>query len=84
MANRQVTRSGKDRNGDITRLCGAWGITQKATAISEIERRVHRYYVEDEYGRQADVIVVEVRLGKHLRTEPDASCANNLDNIPDC
>lgn len=84
MANRQVTRSGKDRDGDITRLCGAWGNTPKATAIDEIERHVHRYYVEDAYRRQANVIVVNGRWGKHLRTDPDSSCMNNLDNIPDC
>lgn len=84
MASRRVTRSGKDRDGDITRLCGGWGQTPKATAIAEIERRIHHYYVQDAYGRRANVIVVNGRWGKHLRTDPNSSCSDNLDNLPNC
>jgi Protein of unknown function (DUF3892) len=81
---RRVKRTGKDRDGDITALCGDWGRTMKAVAIREIEQRQHRYYVQDGYGRRVDVIVVHGATGKYLRTTPDASCADNLDTLPDC
>lgn len=39
MADRQVTAFGKDRDGDITKLCDspAWGSRSKAGAIRDIE-----------------------------------------------
>ena len=84
MADRRVTRTGKDSDGDITALCGAWGRTGKALAIHEIEFRLHSYYVQDTYGRRADVHVVNGLRGKYLRTDPNSSCSDNLDNLPDC
>lgn len=84
MADRRVTRTGKDRDGDITSLCGGWGAASKATAISDIELRLHAYYVQDSYNRRADVQVVNGPTGKYLRTDPNSSCADNLDNLPDC
>ena len=84
MANRRVTRTGKDRSRDITALCGSWGRTTKATAISEIEAGWHAYYVQDGLGRIADVHVVNAVTGKYLRTDPNSSCSDNLNNLPDC
>ncbi|MXY75863.1 MAG: DUF3892 domain-containing protein [Acidimicrobiia bacterium] len=84
MARRRVTRTGKDYAGDITKLCGAWGSALKSTAISHIESGLHSYYVEDSWGRTADVQVYQTWSGKHLRTDPDSSCSNNLDNLPNC
>ncbi len=84
MADRRVTRTGKDRDGDITSLCGGWGGATKATAISDIELARHTYYVQDSYNRRADVQVVNGPTGKYLRTDPNSSCADNLDNLPDC
>ena len=81
---RRVTRTGKDSDGDITALCGAWGRTSKADAIREIEIRLYAYYVQDGYGRTADVHVVNGPTGKYLRTDPNSSCADNLDNLPNC
>ena len=76
--------TGKDRDGDITALCGTWGRVSKQTAIREIENRLHRYFVQDRLGRQANVIVVNGQYGKHLRTDPNSSCSDNLDNLPNC
>lgn len=85
MADRRVKRSGKDRNGDITSLCGDWGSVSKATAIAEIEPpATNTYFVQDVYGRRADVHVVRGATGKYLRTDPNSSCSDNLDTIPDC
>ncbi len=84
MADRRVTRTGKDSDRDITALCGSWGRTNKALAIIEIEAGVHKYYVQDGYSRRATVQVVHGRTGKYLRTDPNSSCSDNLDNLPNC
>ena len=84
MSDRRVTSTGKDSDGDITRLCGNWGSVTKAQAISDIEGRVQTYYVQDYLGRRADVLVVNGPTGKYLRTDPNSDCSDNLDNLPDC
>ena len=84
MANLQVTRSGKDTEGDITALCGSWGRSSKVEAIRDIENNAHRYYVQTAPGSTVDVIVVTRNNRKHLRTDPDWTKKNNLDNLPDC
>lgn len=87
MADRQVTRSGKDRDGDITALChsGAfWSPRKKWDAIHDIETRTHSYYVQQPGTRRVEVKVVQGATGKYLRTTADPSDANNLDNLPDC
>lgn len=84
MADRRVTRTGKDFDGDITALCGPWGRRGKADAIRDIENRWHTYYVLDSYRRRANVQVVDGRTGKYLRTDPNASCSDNLDSLPNC
>ena len=66
MADRRVTRTGKDRDGDITALCGVWGRTSTADAIREIDYRVHTYYVQDAYSRRANILVVNGPKGKYL------------------
>ena len=84
MAVRQVVRTGKDTSGDITALCGSWGRTSKALAIMEIENRWNTYFVQDAYGRRADVHVVNGASGKYLRTDPNSSCSDNLSSLPNC
>lgn len=84
MADRRVTGTGKDSNGLITSLCGGWGSVSKSTAIIEIELGTNTYYVQDGQGRRADVTVVNGTTGKYLRTDPDSTCSDNLDNLPDC
>lgn len=84
MADRRVTKSGKDTDGDITSLCGTWGSATKASAISDIERRTHSYFVQDARFRRADVRVVSGTTGKYLRTDPNSTCSDNLDSLPNC
>lgn len=86
MADRRVTHSGKDNDGDITKLCKAgewWSPRSKADAIRDIETGAHCYYV-NEAGFRTDVTVVNGASGKYLRTTSDQSCKNNLDNLPNC
>lgn len=81
---RRVTRTGKDRDRDITALCGSWGRVSKETAIYQIDNRLRRYFVEDRFGRRANVIVVNGPRSRHLRTDPNSSCTDNLDSLPNC
>ena len=86
MSNRRVTRTGKDQDGDITKLCNPgqiWSPRAKAGAISDIENETHSYYVQTGASR-ADVHVVDGQTGKYLRSDPDSTSSNNLDNLPDC
>ncbi len=86
MADRRVTASGKDRDGDITKLCNhsSWGSVLKASAIQHIETGMYRYYVQQPGTARVDVHVVNGPTGKYLRSDPDPNSINNLDNLPDC
>lgn len=93
MADRRVFRTGKDDDKDIISLCGRWDSANpdqlirvwKADAIRHIEQKTHTYYVRDASGTRADVHVVTAPSGKkHLRTDPNSSCTDNLDSLPDC
>jgi hypothetical protein len=84
---RQVTRSGKDRDGDITALCNSgeyWSPRKKWDAIHDIESGTHTYFVRQPGTTRTSVRVVNSPNGKYLRTTADAADANNLDNLPDC
>ena len=81
---RQVTRTSKDLDGDITALCGDWGKTFKYTAIAEINQNPGCYYVQQPGTLPVDVIVVLGPTGPYLRTTADQYDANNLDNLPPC
>lgn len=86
MADRQVTHSGKDRDGDISRLCNpgmSWSPRAKVGAISDIESGLHTYFVM--WGTQrTEIRVVNGPNGKYLRTDRDETTRNNLDDLPDC
>lgn len=85
MADRAVYKSGKDRDGDITSLCGSmFGSVPKATAISHIESGLHSYHVPLTNGTKARIDVVPGASGKYLRTNWDGTTRNNLDDLPDC
>ncbi len=87
MATRYVTKSGKDKDGDITKLCSAgeaWSPRLKKDAISDIENKVHEYDVSWVDGQKTVIRVVNGPTGKYLRTQGDGSTKNNLDDLPDC
>jgi hypothetical protein len=86
MARREVTHSRKDEEGDITALCnlGAyWSPRRKQDAINDIEQNSHNYFVRVK-GQDVDVHVVDGLTGKYLRTDPDKTTRNNLDDLPEC
>lgn len=81
---KQVTRSGKDRDGDITALCGSFGRASKAQAIADIRQDPKAYYVQVSGVGAVDIRVVNGASGPYLRTDPDKTSRNNLDDLPDC
>lgn len=86
MADRRVTSTGKDADGDITSLCNkgeSWSPRSKSGAIADIDGGAHTYYVRDSQGR-SDIHVVHEAGGSYLRTDPDGRAGNNLDELPDC
>jgi hypothetical protein len=88
MANRIVTHTGKDRDGDITALCNlgeSWSPRLKADAVADIDNRVHRYSAQAPGTQPARIETYRGADGtKHLRTVADSDSRNNLDNLPDC
>ena len=86
MAHRKVTHTGKDKDGDITKLChpGAdWSPRYKSSAIRDIESGDHSYYVQVD-SNKTYIQVVNGPTGKYLRTTPSPTASDNLDNLPDC
>lgn len=87
MTKRYVRQTGKDSDGDITRLCNSgyeWSPRSKAKAISDIETGVHEYWVNWANSPETKIHVVNGPNGKYLRTDRDQTHRNNLDDLPDC
>lgn len=86
MADRPVRKTGKDQDGDITRLCNEgsqWSPRSKQNVIQDIESGTHTYHVPWKSGR-TEIRVVNGPTGKYLRTDRDDTSKNNLDDLPDC
>jgi len=79
----QVTKSQKDRDGDITGLCGASWSHTKSQAVNNIRADRQAYTVTA--GGQTSYVRVGTRHGKdYLTTNADSTGRNNLDNLGDC
>jgi len=85
---RRVTRSRKDSKGNITAICNpdeSWSPRLKDDAITDIDDKGLTYYVLQKGGTRAEIEVVDDPVkGKYLRTRPDQTVDNNLDNLPPC
>lgn len=87
MAKRYVSRTGKDRDGIITKLChpgNAWSPRLKKEAITDIESGLHEYWVNWSTSPETQINVVQGPIGKFLRTDRDSTFRNNLNDLPDC
>ena len=87
MAKRYVRATGKDSQGDITRLCNsgeAWSPRSKSDAINDIDCGYHEYCVNWANAPETKIKVVIGPTGKYLRTDRDTTSRNNLDDLPDC
>lgn len=82
MLTRRVLLTMKDPNGEISGLCGDWGLTSKNTAVRELLTGCCRYYVLLD-GRRLDVRAVPVPGGYSLTAARDESPTNYLKQLPD-
>ena len=86
MADREVTQTLKSEKGDIIALCNSraiWSPKLKSMAILEIEENIHRYFVNVGDDEIEIHVIYDPYKGKYLRTDPDKSTSNNLENLPD-
>lgn len=84
MADRPVTHTLKNSDGDITALCNpdeSWSPRSVSEVIADIESKIHRYVVLSEEG-DTTVQVIDGPHGKYLRTYGDQKVFNNLDELP--
>lgn len=88
MARRRVKQSRKNKDGDITALCNKgefWSPRKKKDAVSDINSGRHSYYVNVQGVGAVDIHVVDhPKHGDYLRTDPDKTDRNNLDDLPNC
>ncbi|MEO0744525.1 MAG: galactose oxidase-like domain-containing protein [Pseudomonadota bacterium] len=83
MAHRLVTNCLRDSDGDILVIGNSeagWA-RDAFWAIQDIQQHRHSYFVDGSNGNEIDIIVVNAPSGPHLRTNPDLSEANNLDEL---
>jgi len=86
MADRKVTSVRKNGNLEIAALCNPeeiWSPKKKEHAIQEIEAGLHTYYLLIG-GERIDINVVVSPNGKYLRTDPEKTAKNVLNELPEC
>jgi hypothetical protein len=84
MTEHQVTCVQHDIHRNITSIGAGAQRWSTAQAISEIDGKRKRFYTLVN-GVRADVQVMQTKEGKkYLRTDPDKTTRNNLDDLPTC
>lgn len=86
MAERIVTHTAKDQDGDILAVCNPdsdWLQRRREWAISDILADRHTYFAQGPDDKLIPIEVVFGPAGPYLRTYGDAKEANNLDSLPD-
>jgi hypothetical protein len=86
MVERKVTSTKKDSSGNIIGVCNKgewWSPRNTYDIINDIEMKLYKYYVIVD-GQKVFITVINGSTGKYLRTDPDKTTRNNLDDLPDC
>ena len=86
MAARNIQATSKDKYGVITYLCNIdelWSPRHKNDVILDLESNMHSYYILIA-GNKVDIHVIDGPSGKYLRTDPDKTENNNLNELPSC
>ena len=79
MLERIINNTKKKENGTITHVVGNWGCVSVSEAVVHIENGLYAYFTGG--SKRAKVIVVNGANGKYLRSTPDATTLNNLEEI---
>ena len=83
---REVTHTCKDDDGDIAALCNpraSWSPRSRHDVISDIDDRLHTYYLTMG-NRLVDIVIVPGPKGKCLRSPLNETATNELNGLPDC
>lgn len=83
MSDYEVNRAGRDRDGDITKLCGPWG-SASSTDVMQLIQLGNRFYVPLTNGSRARIEIVQGQYRPYLRTNWDGTTRNNLDDLDPC
>lgn len=86
MIERQITNTKKDSSGNIVSFCNLaeWWSPRSAKEIQyDIEEDMYLYFVRVD-GQKVEIKVINDLAKKYLRTDPDKTTKNNLDDLPDC
>lgn len=67
----------------IQAIGGSWGKETQPTAVSQIEKGTHSYYVKVGLS-DANVIVAIHNGNKYLKTNRDTTTVDNLLSLPEC
>jgi len=85
MADREVTATRKDCEGNITALCNPsemWSPRLRSDAILDIEYDLNHYFVVDKDER-IRIIVENGIIAKYIRSDPGKTKSNLLIELPD-
>lgn len=85
MIQRQITNTKKDSSGNIVLLCNQseWWSPRLANEILwDIEEAMYLYFVIVD-GQKVEIKVITELTRKYLRTDPDKTTKNNLDDLPE-
>lgn len=80
---RQITHVIKDEDGDVIAVCHpgeAWSPRPTRSVVRDIQTAAHVYFTDVD-GAVSNLHVVE---GRYLRSSPDGTTSNNLDELPPC
>ena len=86
MIERQITRIKKDSSGNIVMLCNPaewWSPRSASEILYDIEEAMYLYFVRVD-GQKVEIKVITELTRKYLRTDPDKTTKNNLEDLPGC
>ena len=86
MIERQITNTKKDSSGNIVSFCNPdewWSPKSANEILYDIEEVMYLYFVRVD-GQKVEIKVINDLAKKYLRTDPDKTAKNNLDDLPDC
>lgn len=86
MADRRVTVTRKDNDGYIIALGNpseTWSPRLESAVVYDIVTKTNTYYIMVD-GKRIDINVVNGLTGTYIRTDPDRTVRNILDELPDC
>jgi len=78
-----IVPDSSDPGARIDAVGGSGWQKDEDTVIREIDNGTESYYTNAN-GQRADVVVMRDRDAPYLRTDPDATTANNLLSLPNC